>query len=112
MTSADNPENATPEISVTSVGVGFRCLRAARTRRPSSKQRGAGRETAQLVDSHLRPPAARLQPIAGIAIADNLIRPGGGACRVRRQPDQLVALRGSCLLRDDRLCCFDWPTWL
>jgi hypothetical protein len=48
-----------------------------------------------------------------VALAENLIRPGGRGCRVRRQPDQLVALRRSCLLRDDdRLCCFDWPTWL
>jgi hypothetical protein len=47
------------------------------------------------------------------ALAENLIRPGGSGCRVRRQPDQLVALRRSCLLRDDdRLCCFDWPIWL
>jgi len=47
------------------------------------------------------------------ALAENLIRPGGSGYRVRRQPDQLVALRRSCLLRDDDwLCCSDWPIWL
>jgi hypothetical protein len=70
-----------------------------------------------LAEKLLRPGRARLPPVAespaAVVLAENLIRPGGSGCRVRRQPDQLVALRRSCLLRDDdRLCCFDWPIWL
>jgi hypothetical protein len=58
-----------------------------------------------VVDSGGRCSRAAIHPIRGDlgaaargsgALAESLIRPGGSGCRVRRQPDQLVALRRSC----------------
>ncbi|WP_405784171.1 hypothetical protein OG512_37300 [Streptomyces sp. NBC_01378] len=55
--------------------------------------------------------------LRGLALADNLIRPGGSSCATARgmsaaSPDPALWQGRRSLRHDDRLCCYDWRTWV
>lgn len=63
----------------------------------------------------LHAPRSRLP--AGPALADNLIRPGGSSCATTRgmsaaSPGPALWQGRRSLRHDDRLCCYDWRTWV